>query len=96
MGKRDNVTILREQGSERTFYHVDLRDTEIFNSPAYYLQQNDVVYVYPNKVRAGQSRINENNMRSVNFWASLPTTLLSMATSGMLIWAMYNGDYFKR
>ena len=96
MGKRDNVTILREQGSERTFYHVDLRDTEIFNSPAYYLQQNDVVYVYPNKVRAGQSRINENNMRSVNFWASLPTTLLSMATSGMLLWAMYNGDYFKR
>ena len=95
-GKRNDVTILREQGSERTFYHVDLRDTEIFKSPAYYLQQNDVVYVYPNKIRAGQSRINENNMRSVNFWTSIPSTLLSLATSGMVLWAMYKGDYFKK
>ena len=96
VGKRNDVTILREQGKERTFYHVDLRDTEIFNSPAYYLQQNDVVYVYPNKIRAGQSRINENNMRSVNFWTSIPSTLLSLATSGMVLWAMYKGDYFKK
>ena len=96
MGKRNDVTILREQGSERAFYHVDLRDTEIFNSPAYYLQQNDVVYVYPNKIRAGQSKINENNLRSVNFWTSMTSMIVSLASSGMLIWAMYTGDYFKK
>ena len=95
MGKRDNVTVLREQGKERTFYHLDLRNTDIFNSPAYYLQQSDVVYVYPNKVRAGQSRINENNMRSVSFWTSMTSMIVSLATSGMILWAMYNGDYFK-
>ena len=82
MGKRDNITVLREQGKERTFYHLDLRDTEIFKSPAYYLQQSDVVYVYPSKVRAGQSRINENNFRSFNFWVSLPSMVLSMTTLG--------------
>ena len=96
MGKRDNVTVLREQGNQRSFYHLDLRDTDIFNSPAYYLQQSDVVYVYPNKVRAGQSRINENNFRNVNFWASMSSMVISLATSGMIIWAMYTGEYFKR
>ncbi len=96
MGKRDNITVLREQGKERTFYHLDLRDTDIFNSPAYYLQQSDVVYVYPSKVRAGQSRINENNFRSFNFWVSIPSMVLSMTTSALLILAIRNGDYFKR
>ncbi len=96
MGKRDNITVLREQGKERTLYHLDLRDTEIFNSPAYYLQQSDVVYVYPSKVRAGQSRINENNFRSFNFWVSIPSMLLSMTTSALLIEAIRNGDFFKR
>ncbi len=96
MGKRDNITVLREQGKERTFYHLDLRDSDIFNSPAYYLQQSDVVYVYPNKIRAGQSKINENNFRSVNFWTSMTSMVLSLATSGMVLWAMYNGDYFKK
>ena len=96
MGKRDNITVLREQGKERTFYHLDLRDSDIFNSPAYYLQQSDVVYVYPSKVRAGQSRINENNFRSFNFWVSITSMLLSMTTSALLIVAIRNGDYFKK
>ncbi len=96
MGKRDNITVLREQGQERSFYHLDLRDSGIFNSPAYYLQQSDVVYVYPSKVRAGQSRINENNFRSFNFWVSLPSMLLSMTTSVLLVVAIRNGDYFKK
>ena len=96
MGKRDNITVLREKGKERSFYHLDLRDTDIFNSPAYYLQQSDVVYVYPSKVRAGQSRINENNFRSFSFWTSIPSMLLSMTTSALVVYAMYKGDYFKK
>ena len=96
MGLRDNITVLREKGKERSFYHLDLRDTDIFNSPAYYLQQSDVVYVYPSKVRAGQSRINENNFRSFSFWTSIPSMLLSMTTSALVVYAMYKGDYFKK
>ena len=96
MGKRANVTVLREQGNERNLYHLDLRDSDIFNSPAYYLQQSDVIYVYPSKIRAGQSKINENSFRSVNFWTSMTSMVFSLATSGMVLWAMYNGDYFRR
>lgn len=77
-GKRDNVTVIREQNGKRQLYKIDLRDTELFKSPAYYLQQNDVVYVQPNKVRAGQSTINENSFRSVSFWTTLSASLLSI------------------
>ena len=47
---RDHVLIVREIGETRVTYEVDLRDTKsVFDSPAYYLQQNDIVYVQPNK-----------------------------------------------
>ena len=79
-GRRDGVYVLREQNGSRTIYQVDLRTVDMFNSPAYYLQQNDVVYVEPNKVRAGQSTINENNLKSVSLWVSIGSFLSTLAT----------------
>lgn len=76
-GRRDNIQVTREENGKRHIYVVDLRSTDLYNSPAYYLRQNDVLYVEPNEVRAGQSTINENNFRSVRFWASLGSTALS-------------------
>lgn len=78
-GRRDNVSVIREQGGERTVYQVDLRSASLFESPAYYLQQNDIVYVEPNKVRAGQSTINENNIKSVSLWVSIGSFFTSLA-----------------
>lgn len=47
---RDHVLVVREIGENRVTYEVDLRDPQtVFNSPAYYLQQNDIIYVQPNK-----------------------------------------------
>lgn len=79
-GRRDGVYVIREQNGSRTIYQVDLRTVDMFNSPAYYLQQNDVVYVEPNKVRAGQSTINENNLKSVSLWVSIGSFLTTLAT----------------
>ena len=79
-GRRDGVYVIREQNGNRTIYQVDLRTVDMFNSPAYYLQQNDVVYVEPNKVRAGQSTINENNLKSVSLWVSIGSFLSTLAT----------------
>lgn len=78
-GRRDNIRVVREQNGKRVVYVVDIRNSDLFNSPAYYLQQNDEVYVEPNRVRAGQSTINENSFRSVSFWASISATLLTIA-----------------
>ena len=55
-----------------------MRDADILDSPFYYLQQNDVVYVEPNKAKAGQREINQN--RSVGTWASIGSALVSIAT----------------
>jgi polysaccharide export outer membrane protein len=75
--KRENVLVRREIDGIVSFHRVDLRSKVLLNSPVYYLQQNDVVYVEPNKTRAGQSRINEN--RSMGMWISLASLLTSMA-----------------
>ena len=50
-GKRKNVLIVREQGNEKVFARVDLTSSDYINTPFFYLQQNDVVYVEPNKGR---------------------------------------------
>ena len=48
--KRETVLVVREENGQRTAYEVDMRDSKsVFESPVYYLQQNDVVYVKPNK-----------------------------------------------
>lgn len=48
--RREDVLVIREVGGKRVTYQIDLRDTKnVFENPAYYLQQNDVVYVKPNK-----------------------------------------------
>lgn len=79
-GRRDNVAVIREQNGVRTTYQVDLRSTDLFNSPAYYLQQNDIIYVTPNKVKAGQSTVNENTTKSASFWVSVGSFLTTVAT----------------
>ena len=84
-GRRDNIQVTREEGGKRHIYVVDIRNSELYNSPAYYLRQNEVIYVEPNKVRAGQSTINENSFRSVSFWASLTSTVLSIVNMIILI-----------
>lgn len=82
-GRRDNVKVIREQNGRRQIYTLDLTRSDIFSSPAYYLQQNDVVYVTPSQVRAGQGEINENYFRSGSFWISLAN--ISMTAVNFII-----------
>lgn len=46
---RRKVTLYREENGQRMCYELDLTDTNIFQSPAFYVQQNDLIYVEPNK-----------------------------------------------
>ena len=77
-GKRDRVAVIRERGGKQTILLHDLRSADIFQSPCYYLQQNDIVYVEPNNARAGQSNINQNN--TVGTWLSAVSVLVSAIT----------------
>ena len=79
-GNRYKVLVLRQEGDVQRVYGIDLTSGEhIYTSPAYYLQQNDVVYVEPNSVKARQSTVNGNNVRSTSFWISLASLLTSIA-----------------
>jgi len=51
-GKRDNVLLIREENGKKTTRHIDLTSSNFFNSPYYYLQPNDVIYVQPNATKA--------------------------------------------
>ena len=79
-GQRDQVYVIREENGNRTIYKMDLRSTDLFDSPAYFLKQNDIIYVQPNKVKAGQSTVNENNLKSVGLWISIASLLASVGT----------------
>jgi polysaccharide export outer membrane protein len=56
-GKRDNVKLMRESATgEREVVTIDLTDENLIYSPYFYLQQNDVLYVEPNKTRKRNSK----------------------------------------
>ena len=60
-GERTDVLIIREEDGKRTAHRLDLTSSEILTSPYFYLQQNDFVYVSPNKIRQDNSKYNTNN-----------------------------------
>jgi polysaccharide export outer membrane protein len=63
-------------------YIVDMRSFDaVQNSPAYYIHQNDYIYVEPNKKRANESTVNANTVQSAAFWISVVSLLASVATT---------------
>jgi polysaccharide export outer membrane protein len=48
-GKRENILVIRDVNGKKEFGRLNLNTVDIFNNPYYYLKQNDVVYVEPNK-----------------------------------------------
>ena len=81
-GERSSVYVIREEDKALTYYQVNLNSAmDVYSSPVYYLQQNDVIYIQPNQMRARQSTVNGNNILSASFWvsiASLLSTILAL------------------
>ena len=76
-GERDKVYVIRENSEGQKEYHrMNLNDANIVSSPYYYLQQNDVIYVEPNKVQARSSYFTTSS----SMWFSLVSALTSIST----------------
>ena len=75
-GNRKSVLLIREENGVKTYHRIDLSDANIISSPYYYLKQNDVVYVEPNKIRQDNSRYNQNNA----FKLSVASTIVGVAS----------------
>ena len=82
-GKRQNILLMREQKSgNHITYRLDLQNAQqLMQSPAFYIQQNDVIYVEPNAYRARQTTVNGNNVLSASFWISVASLATSITTS---------------
>ena len=77
-GRRDNVMVLRTENGVQTPYYLDLTDPQsVYNSPVFYLQQNDMIYVEPTALRANQSTLMANQTRNPTFWMSTITSVIT-------------------
>ncbi|WP_396187481.1 polysaccharide biosynthesis/export family protein [Flavobacterium sp.] len=76
-GKRDNILIIREVNGVKSYNRVDLTKADFINSPFYYLAQNDVVYVEPNKVRINGAAVGANTGVIISI-TSLVITLITL------------------
>lgn len=80
-GKRNDVMVLRQENGHQKIYKINLcSGRDIFNSPAYYLQQNDVVYVTPNDTKKRSSTLNGNTVQSTGFWISISSLIVTILT----------------
>ena len=76
-GHRENIMLIREDArGEKTIHRINLNDAGLINSPYYYLQQNDIVYVTPNKIKAKNAYFNQYT----GLYFSLAGMLMSLAT----------------
>ena len=76
-GVRDRVRLIREDASGKKEIQVlDLTDANIINSPYYYLQQNDIVYVEPSNIKKQDARVGS----MTNLWFSATSILVSLAS----------------
>ena len=71
-GKRENVLVIREQDGKRVFARIDLTKPEVFNSPYYYLQQNDMVFVDMRKGKV--NGVDQSWLRNTSVLLSILTT----------------------
>lgn len=74
---RDRIFLIRENADgQKEFHQLNIHDANIINSPYYYLQQNDVIYVEPRKIETRNAFISANT----SIWFSLTSSLMSIAT----------------
>jgi hypothetical protein len=79
-GMRDSVIVMREQNGERHTYVVNmLSGKDILESPAYYIQQGDVIYVKHNNYRRRQSTANASEVTTASFWLSALSVLATLS-----------------
>lgn len=75
-GKRENVLLIRENDGKRETVRIDLRDKRLINSPYFYLQQNDILYIQPNDPKSRSSALSTAETISI----SIVGTLISLTS----------------
>ena len=80
-GKRDNILVIREVNGLKSYNRVDITKADFINSPFYYLAQNDVVYVEPNKARINGAAVGANTGVIISITSLLITVITLIVTA---------------
>lgn len=83
-GQRENVTVIREENGSRIIGNIDLSSKDVFNSPYYFLHQNDVVYVEPNV----RKKRNADRDPMVMTYISSGLSVVSVLSSMFYYWTL--------
>ena len=79
-GKRDGILLIRESDGKRTVHKLNLNSADILDSPYFYLRQNDVVYIEPNKIRKDNSKYNQNNAYKLSVTSTVVSAVSVIAS----------------
>lgn len=78
--ERDQIYVIRTEDGMRTTYQLDMRTKDVYNSPAFNIKQNDVIYVVPNSKKRGEYNINENAFKNYTTYFGLWSFGVSLAS----------------
>lgn len=82
-GNRKNVLLVRDNNGRQELHRLDLTSTSLFASPCYYLQQNDVLYIEPNKARQKDTNISQNRQQNLTLVSTIISALSVLASLGI-------------
>ncbi|MFI3240390.1 MAG: polysaccharide biosynthesis/export family protein [Bacteroidales bacterium] len=78
-GVRDRVFLTRKMENNNLItYQLDLKSNDIYQSPAFFVQQDDMIYVEPNRMKTNQSTANANTFSTSSFWISIASLLTTI------------------
>ncbi len=78
-GQRENVTVFRTVNGTQMPYRINLTDANsVYSSPAYYIQQNDIIYVEPTQKKANESTATANLFSTPGFWMGLASFAITI------------------
>ena len=79
-GERTNVLLIRENNGKKEYHRFDLTSSEVLTSPFFYLQQNDIVYVEPNKARKSNSRYSQSSQFNISVASTIVSAISVIAS----------------
>lgn len=79
-GRRDSITVIREEGGKKIYHKVDLRSRSLFESPVYLLQPNDIVYVSPNRSKLKNLSVDPETQRKTGLFFTAISLLSTLVT----------------
>lgn len=77
---RKNILVIRDNNGEKEFARLDITEPDIFTSPYYYLQQNDVVYVEPNNAKKRNARYSQAQQYTITVFSSILSAVSVITT----------------